>query len=680
MGRKFCGRDQKYLWYIVTVNIRLLIAKLRLLNCQEMSDSFDPYLKWLGIRRDKATVDHYRLLGLELFESDTDVIANAAERQIRHVEALAVNENESVGKQILIELRAARDCLLNPVNRAAYEKELGKDSSKPTPREAPNLFEDELPSIGIKTTPEHESATDSVPTVRAPVIQAGRRKRQKRNNNFDIAGWLLGAIGAVAFAYVLLNTDLIEQIKGAKHETNVAEPSAESGSKIERTLAKPQQPQRRNASSEPVESRKPALDRSIRSSSNQRKPSNKSRQRNLPELVNTNAPRELKAIVSRVGVAVPSSDKVKQARAELKTSYRAQYASATDAARRELALSLFHKSADEPRSEMAYAMLMSCSELAAELGDVSLVVKASDVLNRQFDIDYWSEISPMVSMALNPKHNFELIAADLESLLQRARRQEAYDFCTKTAHSAARVVKKSGDLKQVEMLNNFAMDMKSLSALKRQYDKLAASKESSQSKGEKLTIGKYLCYGKSDWQSGLKYLEDGSDSMLAAMAQTDLQSNDNDRHTVIERWLKLSTEPKYRGLDRRCFLERVGVLLDQAKGMPNQRQIGNAVRENTQVVKNFIDDSLARTRNVAFGFIQLGNNKVGPIHLERGGKLSIGAGKTRRALNVSKKGLTYSASLPSRRLKFEIRFMDNGWAEMRVRDTTLNRFTIWYGK
>mgnify|MGYP001446848472 CR=1 FL=1 len=41
-----------------------------------MSD-FDPYHKWLGIPPHDQPADHYRLLGIERFENDVDVISLA---------------------------------------------------------------------------------------------------------------------------------------------------------------------------------------------------------------------------------------------------------------------------------------------------------------------------------------------------------------------------------------------------------------------------------------------------------------------------------------------------------------------------------------------------------------------------------------------------------------------------
>ena len=53
-----------------------------------MGQPFDPYLRWLGIRDPQRPPNHYRLLGVEVFEADPDVIAMAADRQMTHLRTL----------------------------------------------------------------------------------------------------------------------------------------------------------------------------------------------------------------------------------------------------------------------------------------------------------------------------------------------------------------------------------------------------------------------------------------------------------------------------------------------------------------------------------------------------------------------------------------------------------------
>ena len=50
-----------------------------------MPDTFDPYYEWLGIRPKDQPPNHYRLLGIDLFEENLNVIERAADRQMAHI-------------------------------------------------------------------------------------------------------------------------------------------------------------------------------------------------------------------------------------------------------------------------------------------------------------------------------------------------------------------------------------------------------------------------------------------------------------------------------------------------------------------------------------------------------------------------------------------------------------------
>jgi hypothetical protein len=86
-----------------------------------MDESFDPYYKWLGIPPAEQPPNHYRLLGVTLFESDLDVIANAADQRIGHVRAFQIGKHSDESQRILKAISAARVCLLNADKKAEYD-------------------------------------------------------------------------------------------------------------------------------------------------------------------------------------------------------------------------------------------------------------------------------------------------------------------------------------------------------------------------------------------------------------------------------------------------------------------------------------------------------------------------------------------------------------------------------
>ena len=89
-----------------------------------MSEPFDSYRIWLGIPAEQQPPNHYQLLGIGEFESNPDVIENAADRQMSHVRTFQSGEHSDDSQRILNEITQAKLCLLKPDSRAAYEANL----------------------------------------------------------------------------------------------------------------------------------------------------------------------------------------------------------------------------------------------------------------------------------------------------------------------------------------------------------------------------------------------------------------------------------------------------------------------------------------------------------------------------------------------------------------------------
>lgn len=89
-----------------------------------MPEAFDPYRKWLGIPPKDQPPNHYRLLAIELFEDDPDVIEAAADARMAHVRTYQTGQNSAVSQKILNELAQAKLCLLDPARKPAYDAEL----------------------------------------------------------------------------------------------------------------------------------------------------------------------------------------------------------------------------------------------------------------------------------------------------------------------------------------------------------------------------------------------------------------------------------------------------------------------------------------------------------------------------------------------------------------------------
>jgi hypothetical protein len=101
-------------------------------NTNANGATFDPYLTWLGIRDPQRPPNHYRLLGLELFENDPEVIASAADRQMTYVRTYQAGQQGEHSQRLLTELTTAKLCLLKPERKRDYDNRL-QATQKPAP-------------------------------------------------------------------------------------------------------------------------------------------------------------------------------------------------------------------------------------------------------------------------------------------------------------------------------------------------------------------------------------------------------------------------------------------------------------------------------------------------------------------------------------------------------------------
>ncbi len=143
-----------------------------------MAEQFDPYYQWLGIPQDERPINKYRLLALQLFESDEDVIANAADRQMAFIRTFQNGAHSAESQALLNELSSARVTLLNKDLKAEYDQQLrqtlGAQEMRSTPPPAPPAPGQNTalpvppldPSVGRQTAPP---APPAPPLVQPPV-------------------------------------------------------------------------------------------------------------------------------------------------------------------------------------------------------------------------------------------------------------------------------------------------------------------------------------------------------------------------------------------------------------------------------------------------------------------------------------------------------------------------------
>lgn len=89
-----------------------------------MAEDFDPYYLWLGIPPQERPANHYRLLGVQLFEENPSVIESAADRQMAHLRSVQAGKHSALSQRLLNEVAAAKVCLLRAAQKTKYDQAL----------------------------------------------------------------------------------------------------------------------------------------------------------------------------------------------------------------------------------------------------------------------------------------------------------------------------------------------------------------------------------------------------------------------------------------------------------------------------------------------------------------------------------------------------------------------------
>src|SRR3569623_5645 len=136
-----------------------------------MSAGFDAYHKWLGILPKDQPQHLNRLLGLETFVSDPDVIEGAADRQLSSLRRYQSGEHAALVSKLLNEVAQARLCLLNPKSKQRYDEEL-RERLNPTAAFQVAVEEEDAESSAILSKGRHAAAGPQ-PVWKKPAVVGG---------------------------------------------------------------------------------------------------------------------------------------------------------------------------------------------------------------------------------------------------------------------------------------------------------------------------------------------------------------------------------------------------------------------------------------------------------------------------------------------------------------------------
>jgi hypothetical protein len=112
--------------------------------------------QWFECACNQRPLNHYQLLGLELYESRPEVIEAAGTRITLFLQTLAADPARGQADQLLQDVAAAQLCLLGPAKKAAYDArlraELVASDGPPAPADDPASPSEIAPLIKVETS------------------------------------------------------------------------------------------------------------------------------------------------------------------------------------------------------------------------------------------------------------------------------------------------------------------------------------------------------------------------------------------------------------------------------------------------------------------------------------------------------------------------------------------------
>lgn len=175
-----------------------------------MAEEFDPYHKWFGIPPNEQPPNHYRLLGVELFEADPEVIDIAADQRMLHLKTYQNGSNARASQDLLTEVAKARICLSNETEKQDYDRSLRlkltlRDSVPNSPPPIPS-------SISSPPAPTDAKKTEFVNAIECETLHSGTMafqqiKRRNKKLLFAVVGMSCCLISVIGYTILKTNQE-----------------------------------------------------------------------------------------------------------------------------------------------------------------------------------------------------------------------------------------------------------------------------------------------------------------------------------------------------------------------------------------------------------------------------------------------------------------------------------------
>jgi len=567
-----------------------------------MASAFDPYHRWLAIPPEEQPPHAYRLLGVKLFEEDTDVIASAADRQMSHLRTFQTGPHSRLSQRLLNEVAAAKVMLLSAEKKSRYDAEL-RARLGPPPASATAPLPPPVPPPGppapppISAVPTHVplkepppapplAAATNVPLgpvlaeppaanlTPPPLVPAGvpGYSAGEPAADEDLGSSWMSVLRRVAIAMLALVMVSLVVALIARHKERAAAWLHETAASLQRPAGPPAAGSKpAEAGPVPTPGSKPARPKEPEVVE---KPAVEAVAKTVASPMDT-PPAPADVVPSKPPAEPSSKQKLALPSHEEQNAVAKQLAeicdidgAKTSAAKRKLAGELFEQGRrPEGKPTERFVMLRKATELAADGGDAELMYRAADAIAADYEIDLHSAKAKLLARFAGDASRAEAAIAPAKALIDESLKHRRLDVALEVAVLAYQASQRPGGTKyRKEMLQR----RREIQALYDEDQKvrqaLAVVEKNPDNPEANLLLGRHYCFAEGDWERGLPHLAASSDAELAAAAERDRQpppDKPEDQVALADLWWDLAE--KREGRERDALLLRAGWWYRQAE-------------------------------------------------------------------------------------------------------------------
>jgi hypothetical protein len=282
------------------------------------------------------------------------------------------------------------------------------------------------------------------------------------------------------------------------------------------------------------------------------------------------APPAKSAAVLLARLPVPEAAVQKEAEKSIKEIFKAEYAKKTAAERQALAVALLNQAGqtgDDPGG--LWVLYREAQDAAVLAGDAKTAMLAVDAAARRFDIDaiaMKSAALATIGKTAKSPDEISLVIDQMNRLIDELIGSDVYDTAEKTAAAAVALAKRTA---QPILVQKTAVRAKEVSEAKAKFqsmkgglEALAKNPDDPRANGE---MGQFLCFVKSNWDTGLRFLSKGSDGPFKALSAKEIAGPTAAAELVAiaDEWCALAEKEK-SPLKKAPMLAHASTIFEQA--------------------------------------------------------------------------------------------------------------------